>query len=105
MKTYRIQHDWLFSDDELAYPRKEEDSPSGKFNFRKATPVRLSLLLSDEGARYFDYFCQIGCSILLLDDAEQSSNPVISSYKQLLVRALILRFGRKGVSCRVRQGF
>lgn len=100
--AYRIQHDWLFSDDELAYPEAEEDTMNGKFDFGKAVPVRLSLLLDYNGERYFNHFSQKGCPILLQDDVDNSGNPVISSYKKLLVRALILRFRRKGVSCIVR---
>lgn len=97
--AYRIQHDWLFSDDELASPESEKDIISGKFDFRKAIPVKLSLLLSDLGERYFGHFSQKGRWVLLLDDIGNSANPVISSYKRLLIRALVLRFGRKGISC------
>lgn len=100
--AYRIQHDWLFSDDELALPKAEEEAMNGGFNFRKAVPVRLSLLLSDTGERYFGYFWKNAHWVLLLDDLGSSDNPVISSYKQFLVRAIILRFQRKGVYCRVK---
>lgn len=102
MRTYRIQHDWLFSDDELVYPEAEVETLNDKFNSRKAVPVKLSFLLSDDGHLYFDHFSQRERWILLLDDIGEEGNTVISSYKKLLVRALILRFRRKGVHCIVK---
>lgn len=100
--AYSIQHDWLFSEDELAYYETEEGVLNGKFDFRKAVPVRLSLLLGYDGERYFGYFSRSARWILLLDDVSSGDNPAISAYKGLLVRAIIMKFRNKGVSCMIR---
>lgn len=97
MKSYLIQHDFLFSsvsstnDGDPVF-----DVPKNQKEKNAATPLRLSLLLSDDGEALFKNYVYFGTPILLEDDIGGFDNPIIHDYKTLLVRAAISRFHQGG---------
>jgi len=98
MKSYNIQHDFLFCPKELARSgRPVFDLPDDDIEAASSTPVKLASLLMERDGHSFESLNSHGISIVLDDDAIASPNPVLSNYKELLIRGIIVRCHEKGI--------
>lgn len=94
MESYDIQHDFLFSPDEMANDAPAYfDKPQNKRELNKSIPLKASVFLRSDGEAILSAFQTGGKPILLINDLPKTDNPIVEAYSAMLI---------KGVSAKLR---
>lgn len=102
MKSYSIQHDFLYVGLNVKNAKAYKAAPPAKKVYSKSTPVRLSLLLSPGAEELMKAYAQQGLPIMLLDDISVEENEVLFAYKQVLITGIVDWFSHHGIYTFVR---
>ena len=102
MKSYKIQHDFLYVGLSTNRAKACEWTLPTKKIYAKSTPVRLSLFLSRNAEELMKVYSQHGLSIMLLDDIPTEENEVFLAYKELLISGILNWFSRHRIYAFVR---
>ena len=96
MKSYKIQHDFLFASNDVAVDGEPHfDVAKSKREECSSLPVKASSLLDEKGEGMLDVFSFAGKPILLIDDLPLDDNPIIMAYRSLLIRGIIAEFHKR----------
>ena len=98
MKSYNIQHDYLFVSTQMASEGTASfDVPKSKADLKRATPVKASIFLGEDGEEIYKCLTAAKRPILLIDDLPKSDNPIISAYAAALVKGISAKFRDDGL--------
>ena len=95
MKSYKIQHDFLYKDLPLGADLPLIPLPAKKGKLTKATPIKVSFLLRTDTERLLLAYSWAKKPIMLLDDLPKEDNQILNDYKDLLIRAIIFWFSKR----------
>lgn len=97
MKSYKIQHDFLYGVSSLEKEKPNTCKEAKKVDFKKAIPVRLSIVLSPNGEEMMKAYALERKPILLLDDIPAPENEILSDYKECLIRGVMNWFSNRKI--------
>ncbi len=97
MKSYKIQHDFLYKDLPLDVISSPTPPPIKKGEMAKATPIKISFLLRMDTEGLLLAYSRIKKPVMLLDDLPKEDNQILNDYKDLLIRAIILWFSKHAI--------
>lgn len=97
MESYDIQHDFLFSTNEMANDSPAFfNEPRNAAELKRAIPVKASVLLRSNGEAMISAFRLSGKPILLIDDLPKTDNPIVKAYSAMLIKGMSSKFRAMG---------